>query len=93
MHLEIKPFHYLKRRDFKSAVLQVAFSGEWKLIFSKVMSAPGVEIPHRVEDVTEDVLRSSYAMATAYLKENFSYIFQQPDDIVSKHTIGTWSKK
>ena len=68
MHLEIKPFHYLKRRDFKSAVLQVAFSGEWKPIFSEMMSAPGVEIPHRVEDITKDILRSSYATATAYLK-------------------------
>jgi hypothetical protein len=56
------------------------------------MSAPGVEIPHCV-DITEDILRSSYATATAYLKEIFSYIFQQPYDTVSKYTIGTLSKK
>ena len=90
---KIKPFRYLKRRDFKLPALQLAFSGEWKLIFSKMMSAPGVEIPHRVDDITEDILRSNYAMATAYLRENFSYIFQQPEDTVSKYTIGTWSKK
>jgi hypothetical protein len=71
----------------------VAFSGKWKPIFSKMMSAPGVEIPHHVEDITEDILRSSYATATAYMKENFSYIFQQPGDTVLKYTIGTWSKK
>ncbi len=71
----------------------MAFSGEWKPIFSKTISAPGVEKPHRVEDITEDILRSRYATATAYLKENFSYTFQQPDDTVLKYTIGTWSKK
>ena len=71
----------------------MAFSGEWKPIFSKMMSASGVEIPHCVEDITEDILRSSYATATVYLREYFSYIFQQPDDTVSKYTIGTWSKK
>ena len=57
-----------------------------------MMSAPGVEIPHCVEDITEDILRSSYTMATAHLRDNFTYIFQQPDDTVSKYTIGTWSK-
>jgi hypothetical protein len=73
----------------------VAFSGEWKPIFSKMMSAPDVdvEIPHYVEDITEDILTSSYATATVYLREYFSYIFQQPDDTVSKYSIGTWSKK
>jgi len=65
----------------------VAFSGEWKPIFSKMMSSPGVEIPHHVENTTKDILRSSYAMATVYLRENFSYMFQQPDDTVSKYTI------
>jgi hypothetical protein len=89
----IKSFCYLKRRDLKSAVLQVAFSGEWKPIFSKMMSAPGVEIPHSVEDITKDIHRSSYATAIAYLEENFSYIFQQPDDTVLKYTIVTWPKK
>jgi hypothetical protein len=62
-------------------------------LLSKMMPAPGVEIPHRVEDITEDILRSSYPTGTAYLKEYFSYIFQQLDDTVSKYTIGTWSKK
>jgi len=71
----------------------VAFSGEWKPIFSKMMSAPGVEIPHRVEDIFEDILRSNFAKATIYLREIFSYIFQQLDDTVSKYTIGTWPKK
>jgi hypothetical protein len=71
----------------------VAFSGEWKPIFSKMMSAPGVEIPHCVEDITEDILRLSYATATVHLREYFSYIFQQPNDTVSKYTIGTWPKK
>jgi hypothetical protein len=32
-------------------------------------------------------------MATAYLKQNFSCIFQQLDDTVSKNTIGTSSRK
>jgi hypothetical protein len=89
---KIKPFRYFKRRDFKTPALQNAFSCEWKPIFSTMISSPGVEIPHRVEDITEDILRSSYTMATAHLRDNFTYIFQQPDDTVSKYTIGTWSK-
>jgi hypothetical protein len=65
----------------------VALSGEWKPIFSKMMSAPGVEISHHVEDITEYILRSSHAMATAYLRENFSYIFQQLEDTASQDQI------
>jgi hypothetical protein len=57
-----------------------------------MVSAPGVEIYQCVEDITEEILGSSYAMATAYQRDNFSYIFQQLDDTLSKYTIGTWSK-
>jgi hypothetical protein len=86
---KIKPLRYLKMRDFKSLALQVAFSGKWKPVFSKMLSAPGVEKNYHEEDITEDILRSSYAMATVYLRENACYIFQQLVDSVSKCTIGT----
>jgi hypothetical protein len=66
---KIKPFRYLRRRDFKSPALQVAFYNKWKPIFSKLMPAPGVEALHRVEHITENILWSSYAMATSYIRE------------------------
>ena len=40
--------------------------------------------------ITITITITSYATATIYLRENFSCIFQQPDDTVTKYTIGTW---
>jgi len=59
---------------------------EANLLKDDVSFWSGVEIPHCVEDITEDIHRSSYATATVYLTEYFSYIFQQPDGTVSKYT-------
>ena len=61
--------------------MQRAFAGEWMPIFSVMMEAPDINIPSIVDDITEEILISSYDAATAHLKEKFSYIF------------GTWSKK
>ena len=88
-----KPFRHLRSKDFHSPLMQRAFAGEWKPIFSVMMEAPDITIPSIVIDITEDILVSSYAIATVHLQENFSYIFQQTEDTLSKYTIGTWSKK
>ncbi len=61
-----------------------------KPIFNKMMEAPDNIVPH---EITEEYVLSSYTRGTLFLKENYSYIFTRSSDVLSKYTIGTWSKK
>ena len=61
-----------------------------KTIFNKMMEAPDNIVPH---EITEEYVLSSYTRGTLFLKENYSYIFTRSSDVLSKYTIGTWSKK
>ncbi len=45
--------------------------------FLKMMDAPGLCIPKNVDDITDDFMRESYEIATAYLKSLFEYIFSE----------------
>ena len=40
--------------------MQRAFAGEWMPIFSVMMEAPDINIPSIVDDITEEILISSY---------------------------------
>ena len=87
---KIKPYRYLKGCDLHSKQLQDEFKLNWKPIFSKMMEAPGLNIP---DDIDETFVTSSYALATEYLKSHFSYIFKSTDGLINSYTIGTWSHK
>ncbi len=62
---------------------------KWKPIFCKMMEGPGVK-PIQ-DDVDENIIQSSYAIATEYLKQSVSYIWLKADEEeMSKYTLGTW---
>jgi hypothetical protein len=88
---QLKPFRNIEGKELKAETRRV-FDLEWKPIFKKMMEALGDEtLP---STITEDFIRSSYNRGTSFLKQNYSYIFfQKSDDVVSKYTLGTWSKK
>ena len=89
----IKPYRYLKGCDLHSKHLQDMFKLNWKPIFSKMMEAPGLNIPNNVKDIDEAFVTSSYALATEYLKSCFSYIFKSTDGLINSYALGTWSYK
>lgn len=89
----IKPYRKLKGCDLHSKQLQDEHKLNWKPIFSKMMEAPGLNIPKDVKDIDEAFVESSYALATEYLKSCFSYIFKSPDGLINSYTLGTWSYK
>ena len=45
-----------------------------------MMVAPGVDIPKKEEDITDECVDSTYTIATAFLKERYSYIFKKSTD-------------
>eukprot|EP00581_Thalassiosira_minuscula_P014100 CAMPEP_0183720094 /NCGR_PEP_ID=MMETSP0737-20130205/12806_1 /TAXON_ID=385413 /ORGANISM="Thalassiosira miniscula, Strain CCMP1093" /LENGTH=674 /DNA_ID=CAMNT_0025949905 /DNA_START=270 /DNA_END=2291 /DNA_ORIENTATION=+ len=49
----IKPYRKLCHSDLHSAQLKNAFTTEWKPIFTKMMEAPGLEIPTELKDIDE----------------------------------------
>ena len=54
---------------------------------------PGLVIPAQEHDIDDAFVESSYASATRYLRENYSYIFQGPEGSTEGFLIGTWSRK
>ena len=86
---QLKPFRKIKGIDLRADTRSV-FDLEWKPIFNKMMEAPDNIVPH---EITEEYVLSSYTRGTLFLKENYSYIFTRSSDVLSKYTIGTWSKK
>lgn len=90
----VKPYRKLLGKDIYSERQRNIFKNEWKPIFSKMMEAPELRIPKNVDDITDDIVRESYEIATAYLKSSFEYIFlNKPEGATDSYTIGTWSFK
>ena len=52
----------------------------------------GLAIP-KDADVDDAFVESSYAVATFFLREKYSFIFTGPDGSTENLLIGTWSKK
>jgi hypothetical protein len=90
----VKPYRKLLGKDIYSESQRNIFKNEWKPIFSKMMDAPGLRIPKNMDEITDDFVRESYEIATAYLKSLFEYIFlNKPEGATDSYTIGTWSFK
>ena len=65
---------------------------KWKPIFWKMAEDPGLVIPAYVDG---EFVKTSYHIATEYLKVTVSYIWIRAKDEgqLSKYTIGMWSRK
>ena len=88
---EIKPFRYLGTEDFASATNKNDFKTGWRPIFQKMMEAPGLNVPAAdAEKIDNAVLKDSFDHATTYLRQQFSFLFQNEN---STWNISTWSKK
>ena len=90
--LNVKPFRLMTGSELPTKRLATELDTKWNPIFCKVMEAPDIHpIPN---DVNEEFVQSSYAIATEYLKQIVSYIWSKTDEgKISKYTLGTWSKK
>ena len=89
----IKPYRHFVRRNFPSKKLKDEYRFEWQPVFREMMKAPGLVIPKDPRDVDDAFVESSYAVATAFLREKYSFIFAGPDGSTENLLIGTWSKK
>ena len=89
----IKPYRRFVGTDFPYQSQKDNFRMEWKPIFSKMMEAPGLKIPVKLELIDESFVQESYKLATEFLKSAYSYIFDAPASCTSSYTIGTWSYK
>jgi len=89
----IKPYRTFRSADLHSEKLRNQFKNEWKPIFTKMMEAPGLEIPTELKDIDEAFVQSSFEIATEYLKSCFSYIFKASEKTINSYRLGTWSLK
>lgn len=89
---KVKPYRKLVGKDIPSKAQQNIFKNEWKPIFSKMMEAPELVVPSH-DNITEDVVRDTYEVASNFLRTQYEYIFAKPDGVTEAYTLGTWSFK
>ena len=89
----IKPYRLFVCRDFPSKQPLTSYRYEWQPIFREMMKTPGLDIPEDPHDIDDAFVEKSYADATAYLRDRYSFIFSGPDGSTENLLIGTWSKK
>ena len=67
------------------------YANKWKPIFGMMEQYDGFSIPIVVDD---EFVRSSFDLATEYLKTRASYIWRKAKDdrVVNDYSIGTWSQ-
>jgi hypothetical protein len=81
----------LQASNLHKKSLQNQFKLYWKPIFSMMESC--IDIPS--EAVDEAFVQSSYRLATEYLKQRVSYVWEMAKDerALDSWTLGTWSKR
>jgi hypothetical protein len=89
----IKPYRKFIGKELPSEILSNQLQSEWRPIFCKMMETPGLDIPPNVSDIDKEFLETSYRLATDYLQNCVSYIFNAPTAIVADYSITTWSRK
>ena len=89
----IKPYRFFVSREFPSKQPLSSYRYEWQPIFREMMKTPGLRIPKDPRDIDDAFVEKSYADATAYLRDSYSFIFSGPDGSIENLLIGTWSKK
>ena len=57
-----------------------------------MMEAPGLIAPP-LDDITEEVVRSTYEVGTNFLRSQYEYIFSKPDGVTEAYSLGTWTFK
>ena len=91
---KVKPYRFLRELDFVSKGNKQQLRNGWRPIFTTMAGAPGVVIPKKEEDVTDEIVDSTYTIATDFLKERYSYIFKKSTEIsLTDMSIFTWSRK
>ena len=55
---KVKPYRFLGALDFVSKKNKSDFKNGWQPIFSMMMVAPGVDIPKKEEDITDECVDS-----------------------------------
>ncbi|KAL7537408.1 hypothetical protein ACHAWF_013067, partial [Thalassiosira exigua] len=90
---KIKPYRKFTSRELHSKQLKDIYRMQWKPILLKMMEAPELVIPSRLEQIDEAFVQSSYAIATEYLKSCYSFIFKVPEATLANYKISTWSFK
>lgn len=89
----IKPFRELGSGELHSKELKNVCKLSWRPIYKKMMEAPGLDLPEIADHISGALVQSSYEKATDYLKAQFSYIFEAPEEKVEKYRLSTWSAK
>ena len=55
--------------------------------------APDLNIPDDPKEITSAIIEKTYEIATAFLKENVSYIWNKERNHLKHWTICTWSRQ
>ena len=84
----IKPFRLFQGVNFPSKAVMFDYANKWKPIFGMMEQYDGFSIPILVDD---EFVRSSFDLATEYLKTWASYIWRKAKDdrVVNDYSIGT----
>jgi hypothetical protein len=90
---KIKPSRKFVYRDFPSNQPRTLFRSEWKPIFGKILETPGLVIPTHEREIDDAFVKRSYTSATRFLRENYNYIFEGPEESTESLLISMWSKK
>ena len=87
----IKPFRLFQGVDFPSKAVMFDYANKWKPIFGMMEQHDGFSVPSVIDD---EFVRSSFDLATEYLKIRASYIWRKAKDdrVVNDYSIGTWSR-
>lgn len=91
---KLKPFREMEGAQLPTAKLKTALKTQWRPIFRMMEKAPGIGLPEKTKGMDEREVQRTYDVALLFLRDRFSYIFQQATDgQVSDYAIGTWSNK
>lgn len=90
----IKQFCHFDTKDFESETLKKDFKNKWNPIFKKMMETPGLNVPARASEISDDFVEESFDRATEFLEDSFSFLFTEVvREKTRTWTIGTWSRK
>ena len=90
----IKPFRHFETKDFESETLKKDFKNKWNPIFKKMMETPGLNVPARASEISDEFVEESFDRATEFLEDSFSFLFTEVlREKTRTWTIGTWSRR
>ena len=88
---KICPFRLFSCKNVPRDVYR-RFKVEWQPIMKKMENAPDVNLPSNSDEVTQELLDSTYIIATNHLRDNVcSFLFNDRNKRIESWTVGSWS--